>query len=133
MTGKEIDVSRNKNIFGTRLVPFFGKKYCCVREPRAHNKEPPIEFSAPPSISATMAFSPKGKGKSRYSTGIATWVRYKVDRSCKRRGAEEKGDLKRERCGQEQKYIWDKRVPNGGKIKYSVREARARYQEPPME
>merc|ERR1712082_250902 len=96
---------KTKIIFGTRLVTIFGKKYYCVREPRAHNKEPPMEVTVPPSISATMPFSPKGKGKSRYITGIATWVRYKVDLSYKRRRIEEKGDLKRERrCVKNQKY-----------------------------
>ena len=54
-----------------------------------------MEFSGPPSISGTMAFSPKGKGKSRYLTGIATLVRYKVDLRYKRRMREEKGGLKR--------------------------------------
>ena len=77
-----------------------------MREPRAHYKEPPMEFSGPPSISSTMAFSPKGKGKSRYLTGIATLVRYKVDLSYKRRRREEKGGLKRERrCVKNKKFL----------------------------
>ena len=104
---------KTKIFLGRDSSQVLAKKNACVREARAHNQKPPMEFSVPPSISATMPFSPKGKGKSRYITGIATWVRYKVDLSYKRRRIEEKGDLKRERrCVKKQKYFWDETRPN---------------------
>ena len=58
-----------------------------------------MESSGPPSISANMAFSPKGKGKSRYFSSIAAWVRYKVYLRYHRRRIEKKGDQKRDRRG----------------------------------